>query len=184
MNIIRTMIDLNKDKRNKLLFIFLIGLCCLLLCSNQKKKQQIVMLESSVQFEPFVKVEKSIKASDIMIKPVENVIVDMPIKKNKVLAKVTAYCPCMKCTFGTGITANRQSAWRKGVAADWSFLPEGSIVNVPGYGKSIIDDKGGLLKRKYWKKGIPVLDVRMIHHWQAVKWGKQYMYIEIVRFGH
>ena len=97
--------------------------------------------------------------------------------------KVTAYCPCRRGSNRDGITANGKSAWTKGIACDWSFLPEDSIVSVPGYGTHIVDDKGGMMKRKHWKNGIPRIDIRMTYHWEAKQWGVKYLPIEIIRYG-
>jgi len=106
-----------------------------------------------------------------------------PVSKTYiVLARVSAYCPCAKCCgVMDGITASNTSAWKPGIAADWSWLPRGTKVSVPGYGLHSIDDKGGKLKRKYWNGGIPRLDIRFSYHWQARKWGIKYMKVTVYK---
>jgi 3D (Asp-Asp-Asp) domain-containing protein len=80
----------------------------------------------------------------------------------------------------TGITATQSSAWVPGVAADFSWLPPGTVVEVPGYGKETIDDTGGKLKRRWWN-GTPRLDVRFPYHWEARNWGIQYLDVKVWR---
>ena len=107
-----------------------------------------------------------------------------PVKKEpktyRVLARVSAYCPCAKCCgVMDGRTASNTNAWKPGVAADWSWLPRGTKVQIPGYGAHLIDDKGGLLKRRHWKCGTPRLDIRFKYHWTARRWGIKYITVTV-----
>lgn len=92
-----------------------------------------------------------------------------------VRVRVSAYCPCARCCGRmTGQTSTQTSAWVPGVAADQSWLTAGTRVEVPGYGRTVVDDTGGRMKKKYWN-GIPRLDVRFTYHWEARQWGIQYL---------
>lgn len=97
-------------------------------------------------------------------------------------ALVTAYCPCARCCRRmTGITASGGSAWTKGIASDWRAIPEGTFVEIEGYGKFTIDDTGGAMRRSWRKRGILHLDVRMTYHWEARDWGEQWLYVKIFK---
>jgi 3D (Asp-Asp-Asp) domain-containing protein len=97
-----------------------------------------------------------------------------------VLVRVTGYCPCARCCGRmTGITSTGSTAWVPGVAADPTWLKPGTVVEVPGYGKYAIDDKGGKLKRRWWRNGVPRLDVRFQYHWQGKEWGEQFLEVKV-----
>ncbi|MCC8180742.1 MAG: 3D domain-containing protein [Planctomycetes bacterium] len=97
------------------------------------------------------------------------------------VALVTAYCPCPKCcgTQSPGITSIGKNAWTPGLAADPLYLGYGTRVNVPGYGLSVVDDTGGAMRRHWRKNGFLHIDVRMTYHWEARRWGKQYIRVKI-----
>jgi len=92
----------------------------------------------------------------------------------RVSATVTAYCPCRRCCGkeSDGVTSTGTSAWRRGAATDPRAIPYGSVVDVPGYGKTTVDDTGGAM-RQGWRRGRIVIDVRTTYHWQARKWGRK-----------
>lgn len=95
--------------------------------------------------------------------------------------RVSGYCPCAKCCSRmTGLTATQSTAWVPGLAADFSWLPPGTQVSVPGYGKATVDDTGGKMKRKYWH-GVPRIDARFTYHWQARDWGIQYLQCKVFK---
>jgi 3D (Asp-Asp-Asp) domain-containing protein len=98
-----------------------------------------------------------------------------------VQVSVTAYCPCERCCGprAQGLTALETSAWNPGIACDWTWLDPGTVVEIEGYGKYPIDDKGGRMKKKYWRNNIPKMDVRMTYHWQARNWGTKLMEVKI-----
>ena len=61
--------------------------------------------------------------------------------------KLTAYCPCSRCSSGTGITASGAIA-TEGVtiAADTRILPIGTKVYIDGIGERIVQDTGSAIK--------------------------------------
>ena len=113
------------------------------------------------------------------------VAVDKPEEKpssgKKVLARVSAYCPCARCCGRMdGITAANTSAWKPGIAADWYWLPRGTKIYVPGYGTYTVDDKGGAMKVRNWRCGTPRLDIRFKYHWKARNWGVRYITVTVL----
>lgn len=100
--------------------------------------------------------------------------------------KVTAYdggCPiCCENWSGGGVTSTGRDARLPGVAADPKVLPYGSIVDIPGIGRRLVDDTGGGM-RQSTKKQIAHIDVRMATHEEALKWGVQWLEVGIVKYG-
>ena len=96
-------------------------------------------------------------------------------------ALVTAYCPCSKCCgYATpGRTSIGKSAWKPGIAADPRAVAYGTEVYVKGYGRKVVDDTGGAMRRSWRRKGLLHLDLRMTYHYQAVKWGRRMMKVRI-----
>lgn len=107
--------------------------------------------------------------------------VSAPLDYREVLVRVTAYCagPCWRCGT-TGVTAAGKDATKgKGAAADPTWLPAGTRIYVPGYGETVVDDRGGRMKRKYWRNGVPRLDIRFQSHRLAQIWGVRYLRVKI-----
>lgn len=98
-------------------------------------------------------------------------------------ALVTAYCPCARCcgSQSPGITSTGKSAWTPGLAADPIYLEYGTRVNIPGYGTSTIDDTGIAMRRHWRRDGLLHIDVRMTYHYEAQRWGQQYLRVKIYR---
>lgn len=86
--------------------------------------------------------------------------------------EVTAYCNCYQCTGkhpgdnGYGITATGTKAGKGTVAADFSVLPPGTRLSIPGYGEGTVSDKGGSIRGNR-------LDVWFPSHDEALKWGRR-----------
>lgn len=89
----------------------------------------------------------------------------------------TAYCPCKRCcTRMTGRTFTGSNAWKPGVAVDPRVIPLGSVLEIPGYDRTvraIADDTGGRIKGN-------IIDVRFQYHWQARQWGRQTLSVVLV----
>lgn len=83
--------------------------------------------------------------------------------------KITAYCPCEKCCgkWADGYTSSGDKATEGiTIAADWSILPEGTILDIDGVGERIIQDTGGAIKGKR-------LDLYFEDHQAALNFGFQ-----------
>ena len=88
--------------------------------------------------------------------------------------RVTAYCPCAKCCgkWADGITASGTRADHRLVAAPREF-PFGTVMRIPGYGTVKVEDRGGAIKGDR-------LDVLFPTHSEALRWGVQWVDVELV----
>ena len=60
------------------------------------------------------------------------------------------------------------------VAADTRYYPFGTRMHIPGYGYGRVEDRGGAIK------GERRLDIFYDSHSEALKWGRQKIYVRIV----
>ena len=86
--------------------------------------------------------------------------------------RVTAYCPCKKCcgSFADGITASLEPVAADGgkfVAAP-RHIPFHTKLDIPGYGRVRVLDRGGAIKGDR-------LDVFFPTHQEALEWGVKYL---------
>ena len=84
--------------------------------------------------------------------------------------KVTHYCSCTICTWGSGITASGKPVAEGMIAADWNVLPKGTKVYIK-HGdtlvEKIVEDRGGAVNGN-------VIDVYVPSHDGALKMGVYY----------
>lgn len=96
---------------------------------------------------------------------------------NSYEANVSAYCPCSKCCgkYADGVTASGHKI-KKGdkFCAAPKNIPFGTILEIPGYGKVPVLDRGGVIKGNK-------IDVYFDTHKEALKWGRQYLTVKIYR---
>ena len=95
---------------------------------------------------------------------------------------LTAYCPCEKCCGiwaknrpnGVVYTASGEVA-QEGVtvAADWDVYPAGTVLYIEGMGEYIVQDVGGAVNGNH-------IDVYFDTHEEAVNFGKQTAFVEVV----
>jgi len=100
-----------------------------------------------------------------------------------VTAKVTAYTPgkesCGK--YANGKTSIGRNAWRMiGVATAPKAIPYGTVIDIPGVGKRIVDDTGGAMRQNA-RRGIYHIDLRMQYVYQCKKWGVRWMKVKLYR---
>lgn len=147
------------------------------------------------RFVPLMTVMILISFSTVLAKrPVEQTTLNykVPPIKSKILAysdsipivepeiewlefEATAYCPCEKCCgawaknrpSGVVYTASGEVA-EEGItiAADWSVLPKGTVVEIDGVGTRIVQDKGGAIKGNR-------IDIYFQSHQEALEYGRQ-----------
>ena len=90
-------------------------------------------------------------------------------------ANVSAYCPCSKCCgkWADGITASGHviQPGDKFIAAPTDY-PFGTVIDVPGYGRVRVQDRGGSITGNR-------LDVFFPTQQAALEWGRQYLTVEI-----
>ncbi len=67
------------------------------------------------------------------------------------------------------------------IAADWTILPQGTVVYIPGYGEGIVEDIGGAIKGNR-------IDLFMGHGEEALEkalqWGRREVEIQIIKWGN
>ena len=87
------------------------------------------------------------------------------------LMNVSAYCPCEKCCgkFADGFTASGVPAAGK-IAAAPRDVPFGTVLDVPGYGRASVQDRGGAITGNK-------IDVLFPTHQEALEWGRQYLMV-------
>ena len=107
-----------------------------------------------------------------------NTIYDMSIPRNangermKYIGtfKVTHYCACTVCTWGSGITASGKPVAEGMIAADWSVLPKGTTVYIKRGDvlvPKVVEDRGGAINGN-------IIDVYVPSHSQALQLGVYY----------
>jgi hypothetical protein len=112
-----------------------------------------------------------------------------------VMAEVTAYCPCDRCTDGDLITANgtHTDAEPYALAADKSLAFGSRIYIQPGLGVLdgvraddrvfLVDDRGSALNREARERKVLRLDLRVRDHWWATRFGRRllpvFIYAEV-----
>ena len=91
------------------------------------------------------------------------------------LYRVTAYCPgpCCCGKWADGITASGVPAVGLIVAAP-PEIPFGTVLAIPGYGCSTVEDRGGAIRGNR-------LDILMKTHAEALKWGVKYLNVRVVK---
>jgi 3D (Asp-Asp-Asp) domain-containing protein len=105
---------------------------------------------------------------------------------------LTGYCPCVKCcgvwsaehpsrvgtdyiqrtASGTVPTAGRT------VGADWGTLPPGTVIEIEGYGRRVVEDKpAAFVVERYGGK---IIDLYFDTHEEAAAAGKQEVMVKVV----
>ena len=98
--------------------------------------------------------------------------------------QVTAYCyypkAPLKCDHKPGkhkgVTATGKKVKLGMCAADWAYLPPGSIVLIPGYGLCVIEDRG--VDVVGW-----TVDVFLGSPKEAKEWGRQTLDVTLLQWG-
>ena len=81
--------------------------------------------------------------------------------------RVTHYCACTICTWGSGITASGKPVAEGMIASDWSVLPRGTKVYVKRRDtliETVVEDTGGAIKGNK-------IDIYVPSHEQALRLG-------------
>ena len=109
-------------------------------------------------------------------------VLPSPLGTQWVPIKTTGYCPCWRCcgAFANGHTAiNRDVAkFPFGIAVEPKLLPYRIELDVPGYGRAMVDDTGGAMRQSALK-GTVHLDLRFQSHQEALNWGVRRMWIAV-----
>jgi 3D (Asp-Asp-Asp) domain-containing protein len=84
--------------------------------------------------------------------------------------RITHYCACTICTYGTGITATGKPVQVGMAAADWNVFPPGTILYIrqgDNLVRKIVEDRGGAVQGN-------IIDVYVPSHEQALQLGTYY----------
>lgn len=90
------------------------------------------------------------------------------------IANISAYCPCQKCCGKWANVLPRRTASGHVIRPGDKFVaapknvPFGTMIDIPGYGRVPVLDRGGAIKGNK-------LDVYFDTHEQALKWGRRYL---------
>lgn len=97
--------------------------------------------------------------------------------RNYVLVKITGYSndpiSINVPKWRDGFTATMTKAQVGVCASDWSVFPVGTVIEVPGYGRCRIEDRGGLVTGNH-------IDLFFNTYKEARAWGVQYAPVEII----
>lgn len=88
---------------------------------------------------------------------------------------VSAYCKneCCCGRFSDGITASGVPAEGKIIAAPPNYL-FGTVMDVPGYGRATVQDRGGVIKGNK-------LDLLFPTHQEALEWGRKTLKVKVYK---
>jgi len=84
--------------------------------------------------------------------------------------RITHYCACTICTYGTGVTATGKPVQEGMAAADWNVFPPGTILYIrqgDNLMQKIVEDRGGAVQGD-------IIDVYVPSHEQALQMGIYY----------
>ena len=86
----------------------------------------------------------------------------------------TGYCAGSCCCGpkAKGTTASGQKARVGLIAADWSVLPKGTRLSVPGYGKCEVADRGSAVQGRR-------IDLFFNSHQDALRWGVRWVTVTV-----
>lgn len=107
----------------------------------------------------------------------------MSVEENVIRAEVTSYAPLdpdavegMCYSGDPSITATGTTVRYGVAAADFSKLPAGTVLEIPGYGIAVVEDTGSALR----KHDGYAIDVFMPTRGEALAWGRQHLDVKIV----
>lgn len=107
--------------------------------------------------------------------------------------EVTAYCPCGACCgwkrtwYGravvasgprrgqpkqVGVTASGTRAAPGTLAADTSLFPFGTVMDIPGYGRGVVEDRGSAIQDRH-------IDLFFRSHRDALDWGRRRLKVKV-----
>jgi len=95
-------------------------------------------------------------------------------KRNWLGRPVYAYGPNKGKSKKVGITSEGTKARYGTIAADHRHYPPGTIMEIPGYGLGIVEDKGGAIKGNH-------IDLFFSTRQAALNWGNQRMKVSVWR---
>lgn len=107
--------------------------------------------------------------------------------------EVTGYCACGSCcgwkrtwygrpvvAYGpqrgqpkaVGITASGSRARPGTIAADTTLFPFGTVMDIPGYGRGVVEDRGSAIQGRH-------IDLYFRSHQDALEWGRRRLRVTV-----
>jgi 3D (Asp-Asp-Asp) domain-containing protein len=141
----------------------------------------IIFLSINAIQQTEIKRVESLQSSPIFTAPVETALIVITPPQTEMLAQtfevytITAYCSCSKCCGKSdGITYSGQKAVEGvTIAADLNILPIGTVVEIEGVGRRIVQDKGGSIKGNR-------IDLFFRDHKTALAFGRQERWVTVL----
>jgi 3D (Asp-Asp-Asp) domain-containing protein len=167
----RTSEAVKEDTRHYILAVALGIIAIIFLSINAIQQTEIKKVESLYSSPIF----NAVETAPIVITPPQTEILAQTFE----VFTITAYCSCSKCCGKSdGITASGIKAFEGvTIAADWNILPLGTIVEIEGVGRRIVQDKGGSIKGNR-------IDLFMgTDHQKALNFGKQERWVTVIKEG-
>jgi len=117
-------------------------------------------------------------------------------RPEKVTLETTGYCSCGSCCGWrrnwrfqpvyasgnlkgrpkeVGVTASGSRARHGTIAADTDMFPFGTMMEVPGYGSGVVEDRGAAIRDRH-------IDLYFASHRQALEWGRKTVTVTV--WGH
>jgi len=94
---------------------------------------------------------------------------------------VSAYCPCESCCgqWSDGVTASGFPATGKLIAAPRNY-DFGTVMEVPGYGRAVVQDRGGAIKGNKIDLFFEDKD-GVSGHQRALNWGRKTLTVKVFK---
>jgi 3D (Asp-Asp-Asp) domain-containing protein len=166
----RTSEAVKEDTRHYVLALALGIIAIIFLSINAIQQTEIKKVES-LQSSPIF---NAVETAPIVITPPKTEISAQTFE----VFTITAYCSCTKCCGKSdGITYSGLKAVEGvTIAADLNILPIGTVVEIEGIGRRIVQDKGGAIKGNR-------LDLYFQRHSDALRFGKQERWVTVIKEG-
>jgi 3D (Asp-Asp-Asp) domain-containing protein len=164
--------DMQKEDTKYYILAIALGIIAIIFLSINAIQQTEIKKVESLYSSPIF--NAPVKSAPIVITPPQTEI----LAQSHEVFTVTAYCSCAKCCGKSdGITYSGQKAVEGvTIAADLNILPIGTVVEIEGIGRRIVQDKGGSIKGNR-------LDLYFQRHSDALKFGKQERWVTVIKEG-
>jgi 3D (Asp-Asp-Asp) domain-containing protein len=163
--------DMQKEDTRHYILALALGIIAIIFLSINAIQQTEIKKVESLQSSPIF---NAVETAPIVITPPQTEIKAQSFE----VFTITAYCSCTKCCGKSdGITYSGQKAVEGvTIAADLNILPIGTMVEIEGIGRRIVQDKGGAIKGNR-------LDLYFSDHKTALAFGKQERWVTVIKEG-
>ena len=109
--------------------------------------------------------------------PVETTTIPITDEIEWIDFNCSAYCTCVQCTGGGGITASGTVPKANWTIAASRQYPFGTLIYIEGYGTYCVEDRGGAINNNK-------IDIYFGTHSEACNFGRRYLRGYVVRMGY